>query len=383
MEKEKMRSSNMELLRSFAMMMIVAYHIVYHCVNVQLTDRGSMARYANGLFNHPVFYKNLMILDTINTFGMVGNVIFVLISGYFMTQKKGGIKKEGSIDIVKISKNLLCQLGFASVVLTVASTVCFHMKSDTFFQLVNIQVFNSMSWFVGYYYAVILIAMLFLNDFLEKADQRGYLIFLTVSFAFIQFGWTGNLADGLIPGLRTLLTGVFLYALGGYIKVYDPLNRLRTHVLFLLIILTYFFVNLSAYNELENNIQNYVRSGTEDEFIQRIPGFANHSIIAIIIGVCLFEIFRRTRVPQSKLVNYLGKSTFMVYLLHDNGFFYSIFDTQDWITLLYSDPCRFILKISIWSAGVFACGTVCYTLYGVFVRLCDQYQWLLFKKTKN
>ena len=37
------RNSNFELLRICAMLMIVAYHIFVHCVNVQLTDSASIA----------------------------------------------------------------------------------------------------------------------------------------------------------------------------------------------------------------------------------------------------------------------------------------------------------------------------------------------------
>lgn len=208
MQKKVKRSSNIELLRIAAMLMIILYHIVFHCVNIQLTDINSIHRMDNGLFNHPLFYKKLIILNTMNTFGIIGNVIFILISGYFM------VEKGKDIDLIKISKKLLLQLGYASVVLTIASTICFWMKRGTFFNLVNIQTFNSMSWFVGYYYAVILIAVLFLNDFLAKLDDRKYIAFLIASFAFIQFGWTGSLADGLTQDLRTLLNGVFLYALG-------------------------------------------------------------------------------------------------------------------------------------------------------------------------
>lgn len=379
MEKEKMRSSNIELLRSVAMLMIILSHIVGHCVNVQLTDKGSIERLGNGLFNYPAFYKKLMILDTLITFGVIGNVVFILMSGYFMVQKNVG----GGIDIVKISKKLLCQLGFTAIVLTVASTVCFRVKSDTFFNLINIQVFNSMSWFVGYYYTIILIAKFFLNNYLERMDNKKYISFLAVNFAFIQFGWTGGLAEGLIPGLRTLLTGLFLYALGGYFKKYDPLSKLRTYVFFLIIIITYFFVNLSAYNMIENSIENYIRNKTEDDFIQSIPSFPNYSIIIIIIGGCLFEIFKRARIPQSKFVNYLGQSTFMVYLLHDNEFFYSIFDTQDWITLLYHHPYRFVAKISIWSVGVFACGVMVYTFYIASAKLFDRYKGILFKTSRE
>ena len=363
------------MLRIAAMFMIILYHIIIHCVKPQLTDRGSMERLGNGLFNNPVFYKKLLLLDIMDTFGIIGNVIFILISGYFMCEKGK------NINITKISKKLLCQLGFASVVLTIASAVCFRMGGgNTFLNLVNIQVFNSMSWFAGYYYLVILIAVLFLNGFLEKSDNRGYITFLIVVFALTQFGWTGTLADGLMPNLRILLNGVFPYALGGYLKRYEPLSKLRTYVFLLAIIITYFFVVLSAYNNTKNNIENYIRSKTEDIFIQSVSEFPNYSIIVIIIGVCLFEIFRRIKVPQNKFVNYIGSATFMVYLLHDNGFFYSIWDTQDWITLLYNNPYRFILKVSIWSSGVFACGTVVYTFYIILAKVFNKYKWILFKK---
>ena len=39
------RSSNMELLRICAMLMIVAYHIYTHCISCQLTD-GPMSRFS-------------------------------------------------------------------------------------------------------------------------------------------------------------------------------------------------------------------------------------------------------------------------------------------------------------------------------------------------
>lgn len=284
----------------------------------------------------------------------------------------------GGIDIVKISKKLLYQLGFATIVLTIISTACFLQKNDIFFNLMTIQAFNSMSWFAGYYYIIILIAMIFLNDFLAKLDKKGYISFLLANFAFIQFGWTGGLAEGLIPGLRTLLTGIFLYSLGGYLKKYNPFRTLRIYVFFLTIVTAYFFVNLSAYNTIEQSIESYIRNKTEDDFIQTIPGFPNYSIIVIIIGVCLFEIFKRARIPQNKFLNYLGQSTFMVYLLHDNEFFYSIFNTQDWITLLYYYPYRFIFKIFIWSVGVFACGVIAYTFYLILSKLFNKYKRALF-----
>lgn len=81
------RDSNIEILRIVAMYMIVIYHIVYHCVVVQLTSPGSLGRSAVDYFNHPVFYPRLTILDCLMTFGIIGNAIFIIISGYFMANR--------------------------------------------------------------------------------------------------------------------------------------------------------------------------------------------------------------------------------------------------------------------------------------------------------
>ena len=68
---KKSRSSNIELLRIAAMMMIILHHMVVHCIYVQLTDASSIARMNNGLFNHPFFYKKLLILASIVPSGVL------------------------------------------------------------------------------------------------------------------------------------------------------------------------------------------------------------------------------------------------------------------------------------------------------------------------
>lgn len=65
------RYSNIELLRILAMYMIIIYHIVYHCVNIQLTDPVSIGRGVVEIFNHPHFYKRLLLLNSIMTFGVL------------------------------------------------------------------------------------------------------------------------------------------------------------------------------------------------------------------------------------------------------------------------------------------------------------------------
>ena len=104
----------MELLRICAMLMIILFHIVRHCVSIQLTDGGSIARWGNGLFNYPAFYRKLLILVSIMPLGIIANAIFILISGYFMINKK-------QVDIIGIARKLLPQLVSTTVLLVVVT----------------------------------------------------------------------------------------------------------------------------------------------------------------------------------------------------------------------------------------------------------------------
>ena len=60
MNNKCLRDSNIELMRILAMLMIISYHIIIHCVNVQLVDSTSIEKLQNGWFNNPLFYKQLM-----------------------------------------------------------------------------------------------------------------------------------------------------------------------------------------------------------------------------------------------------------------------------------------------------------------------------------
>lgn len=130
-----------------------------------------------------------------------------------------------------------------------------------------------------------------------------------------------------------------------------------------------------------NNIEQYLYYGSNGEFYQVLPSFENYSIIVIIMGITLFEMFKRIRIPQSTIINYLGSSTFMVYLIHDNDFFYSLWNTQDWITLLYYRPYAFIFKILIWTLITFMIGVTAYILYTYVLKIFTKYKYLFLKSS--
>lgn len=360
----KQRRSNLELLRIVAMLMIIAFHIYWHCVSGQLTDPDSMERMGNGLFSVPRFYKKLLLLTVFSSFGRAANVVFMTLTGYFM------VAKGREIRLIPIAKKLLLEQGYAAVLLLITSLLVFRRNPDSCTTLTEINLFNSMSWYVGYYFLVMLLARLFLNRYLEKLERKQYRLFLFALLCMTQFKWIIKLLNGVTGNLVILVTGVFLYSLGGYIRRYQPFARVRTWAIFGVIAGIYALLFLSTYAGVQDRIQDYYREASTDPFIQYIPNVGDNSIVAILLGLSLFELFRRIKMPCCRGINYLGGATFMIYLFHDNSFFYSLWDKQDWITLLCMHPIGFLLRYGIWTVRTFVYGLIAYLGYRLLCRLC-------------
>ena len=360
----KQRRSNLELLRIVAMLMIIAFHIYWHCVSGQLTDPDSMERMGNGLFSVPLFYKKLLLLTVFSSFGRAANVVFMTLTGYFM------VAKGREIRLIPIAKKLLLEQGYAAVLLLITSLLVFRRNPDSCTTLTEINLFNSMSWYVGYYFLVMLLARLFLNRYLEKLERKQYRLFLFALLCITQFKWIIKLLNGVTGNLVILVTGVFLYSLGGYIRRYQPFARVRTWAIFGVIAGIYALLFLSTYAGVQDRIQDYYREASTDPFIQYIPNVGDNSIVAILLGLSLFELFRRIKMPCCRGINYLGGATFMIYLFHDNSFFYSLWDKQDWITLLCMHPMGFLLRYGAWTVRTFVYGLIAYLGYRLLCRLC-------------
>lgn len=360
----KQRRSNLELLRIVAMLMIIAFHIYWHCVSGQLTDPDSMERMGNGLFSVPRFYKKLLLLTVFSSFGRAANVVFMTLTGYFM------VAKGREIRLIPIAKKLLLEQGYAAVLLLITSLLVFRRNPDSCTTLTEINLFNSMSWYVGYYFLVMLLARLFLNRYLEKLERKQYRLFLFALLCMTQFKWIIKLLNGVTGNLVILVTGVFLYSLGGYIRRYQPFARVRTWAIFGVIAGIYALLFLSTYAGVQDRIQDYYREASTDPFIQYIPNVGDNSIVAILLGLSLFELFRRIKMPCCRGINYLGGATFMIYLFHDNSFFYSLWDKQDWITLLCMHPMGFLLCYGAWTVRTFVYGLIAYLGYRLLCRLC-------------
>lgn len=376
------RRSNIELLRIVAMLGIIVYHIVLHRVSVQLTDLASIARMENGLFSKPVFYPRLVLLDFIMPLGNVGNALFIMISGYFL------IGRGDRIDVARTAKKLLAQLAFAVAALMLVSARVHQAHPELYLELIPFTKFNSVSWFVGYYLVVVLLAKYFLNRRIAAADRRQLESALVVGFALLQFRWSRNLVGGIGTGFQQLATGVFFYALGAYIRRFDPFGRVRGFVLPLVAAVAYWAIYVSARNVAQTNIQEYLRDAQAaaqagravEPFVQSVMSFSAPSVFVVVLAVVLFEAFRRLRLPVSRVVNFLASGTFMVYLFHDNDFFRTLWDKVDWVTLLYRSPTLFLAELLLWAIQTFLAGLLVYLAYLGVCWLWGQCLWVFVRE---
>ena len=316
--ENKVRSSNFELLRILALLMIILDHIVIHCMNGQLV--GSQT-----ILNQPMFFKRMQLLNIAMTFGYIGNNIFILISGYFL------ISKTDKSNLLKTASKLLSQQGFAATILVLLTASVQIIKKNSISWLLNIDIFNNMAWFVGFY--------------------------------FIEMGWTGEMIESIAIGLRVLLNGVFLFALGGFIHRFEPLRNIKVYIFFIVLLLSYGLIYISNYNTTNVNIANYIATGSQGVFQQSIATYANYHIGIELISIALFAIFMRLHIGSSKIVNFFGASTFMVYLTHDNTFFYAIWSRLNWIQILVNSPVKFVIAHIGMAILTFIFGVILYSLY--------------------
>lgn len=370
--KTKIRESNIELLRIVAMILIVVGHITQHGIEAQLSD--TILYEPGTFFNHFMFYKRLVLIDIFRILGQIGNVIFILITGYFLAEKK-------KINLFKSLSKLLPQVLFATIVLIISSFIYYKLGHPSFRGLVDFEIFYTEWWFVGYYIIIIIIGYLFLNKFLGKLNKKEYITFMLALFAIVSLKHSGDAVSQISSNIRSIMTGILIYSFGGYIKKYNPFKNIKSLVLIVLIIITFAAIGLSYHNYNITNINNAFYNG-EEFFSQELLILKRYSIESLVIGTCFFELFKRIKIKNNKIINYIAASTFMIYLIHETNFMWQILFETDWISLYYYNMPKFFLYFFGWVLGIFVIGFIAYVIYNYLMKFLQSktFKKLIYKK---
>lgn len=277
----KSRESNIELLRIIAMMMITMHHYL-------------LMRYLGGIVGGNEFVDGWQWAVLLNGFVYIGVNVFVLISGYF------GIKFKW-----KGVLNILVYCCFYMAVNLLWATYVSHTETYDIGVIVAKTLkatTRTTKWFIPCYLALYFLSPL-LNSARENLSKRQYLFGLIVLSIYCL--WFGFIRQVHVFNHNGYTVGQFiwLYFIGGYIRRFQPQNKLphkRTVLLgtYLLSCLIWAGLTIAQYSGV--NILIWHPTTYNNPF----------TLLGAIAFFCLFTTFEF----QSKWVNYIAQSMLAVYL---------------------------------------------------------------------
>lgn len=364
MEKENVRSSNFELLRILAVLFIIAWHVQLH---------GSQPHLYDGAFAEPVIHKALMIFEVGMPLGNIGSGLFLMISGYFLAGKL-------DMDLGKIAKKILIQVGYVTLLLTVASAllITYFDHEPTAITVLGREVFNGAWWFIGDYMLVMAVAYTFLNKILSNCNQKQYAAIVFGILAIDSFQFSGEMLGSLASGVREFVIGVFFFVCGGYIKKFNPFSEFRAYAFVVVIVICNLVRIIGQYSISVMNIESYAVKG--EDFQLPYLYTSQYEITVVIIAVCLFELFKRIKMPNVRTINFIAKASLVTYMGTENDLVRGFYEKLDWGNVLAQGKLAYIMMWSKWIMILFCLGFVEYLGYELLILIFSKVNCIFLKK---
>lgn len=289
MTNTKVRESNFELLRIIAMFMVLVLHADFQALGEPTRADIISSPLTSSL---KVFFEMASIV-AVN--------VFVLISGWF------GIRPSIKGFCKFVFQCLFFSFGIYLVMILLGRVELSLRGVASCFAL-----FGGPYWFILSYVGLYLFSPV-LNSFIKSADKKTFLYVLASFYVFqTVYAFLGGGANFLVKGYSAL-SFMGLYLLINYVKEHvDYLKYTKTQYLMGYIIAT-----------LVLTITYIGAGGMGYSFISsRMCCYSNP--IVIISALLLFLYFAQLKL-NNRFINWLGASSFAVYLLHCNPNVYELY----------------------------------------------------------
>lgn len=282
MEKRE-RQSNIELMRIVCMLLIVAHHFVAH---------------GTGYASESAW--NSQILKILGGGARISINCFLFITGYFGIDVRQSCSKK----LIRLWIDREFYAVMISIIMLMAGMQAF--SAAYFFHAVLPVLTCRHNYVTTFFYLYLLIP--FLNRMLQglnKKEYGGFCLTYGVLISLIPtvMGLTVVYRENVYSYLGWM---VFLYCIGGYIRLYG--TELNWKYPFLIcggiLAMTFFCVFLA------------------EEQVSWIPEryFLNnqYSIIALLLSVMIFKSFLQLNIRKNSIINWMAAASFGVLLIHDD-----------------------------------------------------------------
>ncbi len=276
---QKTRSSNIELLRIIAMIMILGLHVNFFAIGEPTTQE----IISSPLQSFIRFFAEWTCIVGVN--------VFVLISGWFgINYKPKGIVQ------------FLFQSLFFSLIIFIPFAIAGKIEVNRLNIMSSFLLYKNAYWFVWAYLILYIISPI-LNTFVENSNRielkRLLILFFIIQTIVSTFTNVAFYKAGYDP-----LSFIGLYLLARYFKLYKENNYRYTYLVIfgLCVLLSTFVCLLPPFLGISNSLMISI------SLMYTNP-------LNIIGALCLLLFFTKLNF-KSRAINYIATSCFAVYLLH-------------------------------------------------------------------
>ena len=293
------RLSNIELLRMLAMLMI----LIIHANMLSLTRPTTI-----DLANSPI---QVITRYVIESFGIVGVDIFVLISGWFLIRTRAKSFIAFIFQIIFIMGGVIYLF-----VITGKITPKFECIQDIIF-------ISHRDWFIKSYFVLMIIAPI-LNKFIENSSIELQKKIIVGFFLFTcTYGWFGGANRFYLYGYGPLLF-IGLYLLGKFAHDLTEGHQYTSRI-------SWIFTRSKVYDLLIFLLCILTNTvlGIGFLYTTRSGGFslvyAYNNPITIIGALYLLLFFSKIKLQHNRIINVLAGGSFAAYLIHSNRYVFPYF----------------------------------------------------------
>ena len=280
------RNVNIEFLRILSMLLIVYHHFNVH----------------SGWDFPSTFSKRAYMIQTIGSFGKIGVIIFILITGYFMNKGSFHLKK-----LFYLSNNIRFYTIFA-----LGIGFLFNGRIDLSSGIRSLfPIIFQQYWFVTSYVILIALQPILQSFFIHKNrnEKIKYFFMLVIIFYIPEyFGIASNVTEYFVPG--NLLSFLMIAFAGHLVNEYN--DELKNK--YFKYVVAIFTITLALI---------FLRPIILLDFSDVFAFTANFliglgSLNALLFSISLFIIIQKVKLPLHYLILSISPLVFDVYLIHDN-----------------------------------------------------------------